>query len=426
MSSVASTGIDLPLPAWFSQSLAEPAVPASLATAEGATAIVEEIYTQTVQNHRMLEQFQGLDSKWVLDLIHLMCERAVAEFQKGKYVNVRMSQWLQLVSTVVDIESYGLESPIRLACESVILNLYCRFVKHPRWISSPEQLMRENNNFEKERSYWWRKHVAKPTPENTRDKLEKLIADAPSLLKYYNAVLHASDLMAPHPTLKHTVTLSSLTVEGRSYENGQGRSIASECRHVVVRKECVIPIKPRPPRSTGGGSSKMSAKSKNKLKDFGGVAVGIGAELSAKEASKKRKLNREDCSSTADVLPRSLLLRQTSAVDAIPRVPTIRMTSADWPSHLGLDDILPPSLTEEEQLMFSQLAEKDLMGAPAESSLAMLLMPKPMFSAHNLGQANSMPHSTSSSSLLRQPPVISSSVGAAAHSSGGGGHPSLP
>ena len=148
MSAAASTGIDLPLPAWFSQPLAEPAVPASLATAEGANAVIEEIYTQTVQNHRMLEQFQGLDSKWVLDLIRLMCERAVAEFQRGKYVNVKMSQWLQLVSTVVDIESYGLESPIRLACESVILNLYCRFVKHPRWISSPEQLMRENNYFE--------------------------------------------------------------------------------------------------------------------------------------------------------------------------------------------------------------------------------------------------------------------------------------
>ena len=90
----------------------------------------------------------------------------------------------------------------------------------------------------------------------------------------------------------------------------------------------------------------MSSKSKNKLKDFGGVGVGNGAELSAKLASKKLKINKEDSSSTADLIPRPLV--QTSAVHAIARVPTIRMTSADWPLHLGLYDSLPPSLTEEE------------------------------------------------------------------------------
>jgi hypothetical protein len=50
------------------------------------------------------------------------------------------------------------------------------------------------------------------------------------------------------PTLKHTVQLCGYTAEGKTYENGQGRSIKSECRHVMVRDYCNIPIKPRPER----------------------------------------------------------------------------------------------------------------------------------------------------------------------------------
>ena len=125
------------IPAWFQNSLPEPSMPASLATKEGADEVSESVYQETLKNHRILEQFQGLDSKWVLDLIRLTCDRATAEFQKktSRLENHKMNSWMELVSSVVDIESYGLDNPIRLACESgfflashFVLN-FCQYIR---------------------------------------------------------------------------------------------------------------------------------------------------------------------------------------------------------------------------------------------------------------------------------------------------------
>ena len=470
---MADRAIELPIPGWLETPLPVPGIPPNLATPEGAKAVSDEVYYETLKKHRVLEQCQGMDGKFVMDLVRLMCDRATAEFQKGKWENTKMGHWTGLISHVTDIEQFALDNPIRLACESVVLNLFCRFVKHHSWVSSPAQLLNDFNKFEKERSYWWRKQVAKPTPENTREKFDKLIADTPALLNFYNAVLHASSLLV-HPTLKHTVTLSALTAEGRSYENGQGRSIASECRHMLVRKECVIPIKPRPPRScgssaaSGAGKVKKGAVKAQAVQDSwsagptvaagvaagfshssyapagvaaafshsssapAGVAAGvhympraptvsafagIGADdfglAHHQAAAKKRKWDTNYAEAMPPTLPglgNSFLgLGHRSADDVVigqapepflrlaqhvtgphpldeadnpqlhripPPLPAVRMSSNDWPLHLGLDDFcLPPSLSDEEEAMFTSTSEQGHLMLQSLSDPRHVLMP---------------------------------------------------
>jgi hypothetical protein len=228
------------------------------------------------------------------------------------------------------------------------------------WIATPADFLRAHNFFEKERSYWWRKQIAKPTIEHNREKYDKLMSDIPALLQYYNAVLHVRDL-CPKQTLKHTVTLSALTVEGRTYENGQGRSISSECRHIIVRTLCDIPIKPRPPRV--------------------GVGAAAGSGKTDQGSSKKRKIDPHvvlsafasaDASHSAPRPPK--LARLPSAVDSVAKVPLGRLSSSDWPMGLGFQNSDPPKLSEEEQLVFSQTAEKLLLlSSLSASSVGMAL-----------------------------------------------------
>ena len=365
------------LPAWCNVALEPPQIPPQIHTPDGAKAIVETIYDETLRKHRILESFQGLDAKFAMDLIHIMCERAVNQFAKGNTVKAGgIFDWFELCQDVAELEKYSIDNPIRLACESVILNLFCRFVKHHMWIATPTDFLRAHNFFEKERSYWWRKQIAKPTAEHNREKYEKLMLDIPALLQYYNSVLHVRDLN-PKQTLKHTVTLCSLTVEGRSYENGQGRSISSECRHIIVRTLCDIPIKPRPPRIVGTGavlatSGKSKdlgvASSKKRKTDPLPITFGAGASAGASAGATPGVAPGFSIgigmpySSTAYAVPQlPKIVRLHTGVDSIAKVPLGRLTSTDWPKELGFQDSDPPKLSEDEQLIFSQTAEKLLM-----------------------------------------------------------------
>ena len=137
-------------------------------------------------------------------------------------------------------------------------------MRHPDHIDTPADLLKKWNNFEKERSHWWRARKAAETAEHIRMKWEALLADIHNLLNFHNTLNHAKDML-DKPTLKHTLHLAALTAEGRIYENGQGRSIASECRHILVRKACDIPIKSRPDKKAGGsgGGSRKTAASRS-------------------------------------------------------------------------------------------------------------------------------------------------------------------
>lgn len=343
----------LRLPAYLYDCLEEPAFSAALRTVEGAKAIGEEIFNETIKNHKIKAAFPGSDAQFVHDLLRQLCELAVMEFHHGRIVNTRMSDWLALVSKTVELESYSIDNPIRLACESVVLNMFCKFIKHPQWIACPAQFLEANSYFEKERTHWWRKQRAVDTTVHNNDKYEKLLADTPALLRYYNATLHASDLIVK-PTLKHTVQLSALTVEGRSYENGQGRSIASECRHMIVRRLCDLPIKARPPRVNATVPKGVKGDS---FQD--GIMQTVGIKY-----SNKRKKNTAEEFSSQDKPKRERQISVLDSVkfDSIPKAVLGRISSSDWPVHLGLsNNFAPPPLTEHEYSVFTRSAESALL-----------------------------------------------------------------
>ena len=341
------------LPAWCRVALTAPAIPDNIKTAEGAKACATEIYHDIIQKHRILETYHGLDSTFALDLIRSLCMQAIEEFRKGT-IRPTMNEWLSLVSSITHLESHAIDDPIRLACESVVLTMYCRFIKHGRWVATPQQLLEENNYFDKERSHWWRKQKAAETPEHTKDKYDKMMADLPGLLNYYNAVLHTSDLLIK-PTLKHTVVLSALTAEGRTYENGQGRSIASECRHLLVRRVCELPIKPRPQR-VGEKPAAVCEKSKSRKRKTSPVT------------DESEDLKYEKCSpKSSRVLADSLLYLPPG--EGPPKLN--RLTSSDWPSTLGLDKKHVPTLLLTEKNVFTQPIESALLLSSSSSSQSM-------------------------------------------------------
>lgn len=182
-----------------------------------------------------------------------------------------------------------------------------------------------------------------------------------NLLNFHNALLHTKDLLEK-PTLKHTLHVAALTAEGRIYENGQGRSIASECRHILVRKECDIPIKSRPDRKpTSGDRSGSHAKKKRKTYSSKSEYVTtydmqpnslkvdsddvdhdsyiedsnqfIAISNSRTTSLGKRHILRE--MSPADSVNASSMHNYSSRSGVSP-VPLLRATSNEWPAHLGL------------------------------------------------------------------------------------------
>merc|ERR1719230_985126 len=172
---------------------------------------------------------------------------------------------IDLISDKPEITLYKSDHTIRMACESAVINCLWKYVRHPNHIDTPAEFLKKYNNFEKERSHWWRARKAVETADHIKMKWEAMLGDIINLLHFYNTLNHTKDLLEK-PTLKHALHLAALTSEGRIFENGQGRSIASECRHILVRKACDIPIKSRPEKKAssssggGGGGSRKTLK----------------------------------------------------------------------------------------------------------------------------------------------------------------------
>ena len=177
---------------------------------------------------------------------------------------------IALVQDMSEFVHYKADQNVRMACESTVVNVFWRYVPVDHYINTPKDLMAEWSNYEKERSHWWRARKAVESDDHIKMKWDALVADVPALLDFHNSLMSTAKLL-DKPTLKHTLHLAAMTAEGRIYENGQGRSIASECRHIMVRKQCDIPIKQRPERrpdaskdssssSAAGSSAKASTK----------------------------------------------------------------------------------------------------------------------------------------------------------------------
>ena len=201
------------------------------------------IFDDIVMKHSLQERISHNDLSSVLHLVKTLSEKALeAFFLGGAEAIPTMAVGLGFVSDILDVSTLMLDNPVRMACESVILSIFCRFVHHAQFIDCPAKLLRMWNYFEKERSHWWRSRKA--IEDKSEAKWESLMLDMPALLNFHNCLIWCSTLMIK-PTLKHSLNLSSLTTEGRGYINGQGRSIPSECRHIITRSFCKIPLKKR-------------------------------------------------------------------------------------------------------------------------------------------------------------------------------------
>lgn len=239
---------DMVKPKWCFDPLPSPD-PARLKNSEALQAAKEDIYHDTLDKHKILEQYPGIRADGPLRLIKAVSAKVLDNIcQNGSGDGIStMSDAIRMIEDHDDFALFRQDHCIRMACESAVINAFWKYVRHEEHVDTPAALLTRWDDFKKERSHWWRAKRATDTADMVREKWDALLNDAKNLLNFHNVLLHTKKLLEK-PTLKNTLHLAALTVEGRVYENGQGRSIASECRHIMVRKECNIPIKQRPDR----------------------------------------------------------------------------------------------------------------------------------------------------------------------------------
>ena len=343
---------NLIVPEWCKEVVRTPSL-TLISTEESAKKAIEDIYHDTLVKHRVLELYPGLRQAGPCTLIRKMTEAVITALrQHGPQSIKTMHQAMNLIVDLPEATLYKLDQSIRFAIESVVVNAFWRFVPVDGFIDSPIKLLMEWNNFERERSHWWRARKAADTEDHVRMKWDSLLADIVPLLHFHNAMLHAKNLLEK-PTLKHTLHLAALTTEGRIYENGQGRSIASECRHIIVRKECDIPIKSRPERKESTTPVKREKKKQVVLNPRDGDPA--FASLSREEPAPKRSRiavsNLEQMGSsfapkrtrlgTGHTSDSNFPVSQDSAQQSLQRVSLERQRSAEsWAEELAkLGDI---------------------------------------------------------------------------------------
>jgi hypothetical protein len=259
------------LPSWVNEQVATPSM-AFLKNDSDAMKAVEILYEDTIRKHRIEQQY-GIKATEPMRLIRILCERVIAQFRcpGGPAALTTMNVAISLVHDLKEFSWYKVDKVIGYACESAIINAFWRYVPIDGFMDTPAKLLKEWNNFEHERSHWWRARKAVETDDHIRQKWEALLLDIGHLLNFHNALLHTKRLLEK-PTLKHTLHLAALTAEGRTYENGQGRSISSECRHIIVRKYCDIPIKQRPERRPDAGGSKAKGAKRQRKQAYDTVS----------------------------------------------------------------------------------------------------------------------------------------------------------
>jgi hypothetical protein len=249
MARIGGTGPNLAIPDWCHVVIPTPSLDL-LRTNEQATVAIKNLVDDTMGKHRIAERYDANQILGPSLIIKKLTEALISELRKnGPGSITSVSSAINLVANIPESNLYKTDATVKLALESVIVGAFWHYVPVEGFIDSPAKLLATWKNFEHERTHWWRAKRAAETDEHTRAKWDTLLADLPHLLDFHNCLLHAKEL-AEKPTLKHTCHVSSLTAEGRIYENGQGRSISSECRHIMVRTFCNIPIKSRPERKS--------------------------------------------------------------------------------------------------------------------------------------------------------------------------------
>jgi len=286
------------------------------ASPEVITIMINEIVADVIAKHSLDFKYgeKAVSSK---QLVQALTERLVAKFQaEGTAAVTTMSEALSLVADLSEIGRLSIDHAARLACESVVLSCCCLFIYRPGFIDTARKLLETDRKhglakgFEHEMTCWWRKNPPKRTATSEQDKQIALVGDARSLLLFHNALIHINVLYptvppsedtnggkSTKPTLKHTMALCSLVSDGRTFENGRGRSIMSECRHILVREECDLPIYRRVDRRSsggvGGGACEVDGDDggcdSEREGDEGEGFCGGGGKISAVTTNKKRR-----------------------------------------------------------------------------------------------------------------------------------------
>jgi hypothetical protein len=142
------------IPKWCFQNLECPDAQ-NLQKAGAIQKAIEDIYHDTLDKHKILEQYSGVRATGPCNLIKALAAKLVHVIGDTGGESIKLlTDGINLVEDNSDFHLYRSDHTIRMACESTVLNALWRYVRHNDFIDSPYVLLKRWNNFEKERSHW--------------------------------------------------------------------------------------------------------------------------------------------------------------------------------------------------------------------------------------------------------------------------------
>ena len=142
------------IPKWCSQNLASPNAQ-NLQKAGAIQKAIEDIYHDTLEKHKILEQYAGVRATGPCNLIKALATKLVHVIRDTGGESIKLlADGINLVEDNSDFHFYRSDHTVRMACESTVLNALWRYVRPNDFIDSPYVLLERWNNFEKERSHW--------------------------------------------------------------------------------------------------------------------------------------------------------------------------------------------------------------------------------------------------------------------------------
>ena len=193
--------MDMVIPQWCFEILPPPDAE-KLKKEEAERAAIDDIYHDTLDKHKILEQYPGMRATGPCNLIKAISTKVIESIRDnggGQGIS-SMQDAMSLVEDEKDFNLYRVDHTVRMACESAVLNAFWRFVRHEEHVESPADLLSRWGSFKKERSHWWRAKRSLDSEEVVRQKWDALLSDSINLLHFHNVLLHTKCLLEK-PTL---------------------------------------------------------------------------------------------------------------------------------------------------------------------------------------------------------------------------------
>lgn len=121
----------------------------SLDTAEGREAMILLLKTETLQNyHDLLTRRENdIKKEFYEEKIERLCKRIVDRISSGGVASIKkLSDGLALLLPDIKLAQADIKNPLCLACESVVVNAFCKMVRHPNFVSTPKELLEVSKN----------------------------------------------------------------------------------------------------------------------------------------------------------------------------------------------------------------------------------------------------------------------------------------